>query len=324
MNKKKFIFILVCSLFKNIVNEPYPIQFSISETKIVNEIPKKIKDFAFIVPGQLNTYIYDNETEYYNDYQSSYFAITTKKAGWDCLRHYEILANGCIPYFTDLDKCPKDTMAFLPKKLIIEAMNLDGVSLGKIDHNKFDHQKYYEILNDLLAYTKKHLTTKSIAKYILETVNYAGGKVLILSDVNLRTDYMVACTVIGLKELIKDKAIDYPKIDYIYKNYTGNTKQLYGKGFSYTKIVDDYPMDRTNIENRIKNKEFEIIIYPAIHYCNNFHWNTKYNCTHMFYNTVINSYEPEKIIYLDGEDFHQECIFSNHKNLFLREFDCLE
>lgn len=42
-----------------------------------------------------NTYIFENEEEYYNDYKKSLFAITRKKGGWDCMRHYEILACGC-------------------------------------------------------------------------------------------------------------------------------------------------------------------------------------------------------------------------------------
>ena len=40
-----------------------------------------------------------NESDYYKDYQRSYFAITCKKGGWDCLRHYEILANAVSPTF---------------------------------------------------------------------------------------------------------------------------------------------------------------------------------------------------------------------------------
>src|SRR5688572_9949738 len=85
--------------------KPFPIGFAISETKFVSDVPIKDKDFASIIPGDLKTYIYTEESAYYKDYQRSYFAITCKKGGWDCMRHYEILANGCIPYFIDIDKC---------------------------------------------------------------------------------------------------------------------------------------------------------------------------------------------------------------------------
>lgn len=44
------------------------------------------------------SYSYDTEAEYNKQYSESYFAVSSKKAGWDCLRHYEIIAAGCIPY----------------------------------------------------------------------------------------------------------------------------------------------------------------------------------------------------------------------------------
>ena len=85
-----------------------PISFAIPKSKILKEIdynPKNI--LAPLIPGKLNTYIYDNENSYYEMYKKSIFALTYKKAGWDCLRHYEILMNGCIPLFLDIENCPK-------------------------------------------------------------------------------------------------------------------------------------------------------------------------------------------------------------------------
>ena len=40
------------------------------------------------------------------------------------MRHYEIMANGCIPYFPNIEQCPPNTMALLPKHLIIEGNKL--------------------------------------------------------------------------------------------------------------------------------------------------------------------------------------------------------
>jgi hypothetical protein len=53
-------------------------------------------------------------------YHRARFAYTQKKGGWDCLRHYEIMANGCIPIFRGLDQCPVDTLTTFPKGLIRE------------------------------------------------------------------------------------------------------------------------------------------------------------------------------------------------------------
>ena len=223
--------------------KPYPIQFSISETKIVKEIPEKTRDFAFIVPGDLKTYIYDNEQDYYADYQRSYFAITCKKGGWDCMRHYEILANGCIPYFINLDTCSPDTMCFLPKQLIKEAMNLEGVGYLTIDHSKFNKKRYFEILEQLLEHTRRHLSSRAMAEYLLSTVNYQGvGSILYLSQ-DTNPDYLRCCTLTGLKELLGSRVIDFPKIPHIYSSYPYDTKTLYGKGITYSKIVPDDPID---------------------------------------------------------------------------------
>ena len=138
-----------------------PITFGIPTCKLAQPNKNKTQEYATCIPGQPETYIFDNEKSYYQDYQKSYYGVTMKKAGWDCMRHYEILGNYCIPYFTDLEKCPEHTLANLPKDLLLQAKDLA---------NSFDKEKYYHILDRLFEYTKKNLTTKSIAKYI---INYA-------------------------------------------------------------------------------------------------------------------------------------------------------
>jgi hypothetical protein len=101
----------------------YPISFAFPTNKL-NFKGTKIKNFAHITPLDTSTYIYDKEIDYYNDYNSSRFGVTMKKGGWDCLRHYEILANGCIPYFISIEKCPDLTLTDFPKNLCKEVNEL--------------------------------------------------------------------------------------------------------------------------------------------------------------------------------------------------------
>lgn len=310
MGRYSLSFSLLLSLFffLDVHAAPYSIQFGIPESKIVNSIPQKDRDFAFIIPGQVDTYIYTKEEDYYRDYQRSLYAVTCKKAGWDCMRHYEILANGCIPYFLNLDDCDEKTMPFLPRELIKEAMNLEGVSYLHIDYSKFNRAKYDEILTKLLDYTRKYLTTKQIAKYILDTVNYSGkGKILYLSG-SIEPDYLRCTTLIGLKELLGNKILDVPKIQHIYKSYSGNIEVLYGRGMSYTKIIDDRPLNRGNILKRILNKEFDLVIYGSVHRGMPFHAE------------VLKTYEPERVAYICGEDGHI-CSMAHWPNFFLREYE---
>ena len=50
-----------------------------------------------------------------------------KEAGFECERHYEILARGSIPYFLDWDLYPSNVSVRLPKALFTQAMSLPGV-----------------------------------------------------------------------------------------------------------------------------------------------------------------------------------------------------
>ena len=144
--------------------------FGIPEENIVACVPEKAFDFAHIIPGKRETYIYDDrdEQEYLRNYRASYYGYTWKKGGWDCLRHYEILASGALPYFSDLADAPPTVLSFLPKRLILEGMRLLGVDVyhQRIDHTTFPSDKYYEIACKSLEYTRRYLTTKMVAKYL--------------------------------------------------------------------------------------------------------------------------------------------------------------
>ena len=93
---------------------------------ILNEIPRKKRDFAINIPYNTDTYVYENESDYYKGYEEARFAITMKKAGFECERHYEILARGAIPYFLDWEQYPETVSAMLPRELLTRARNLLG------------------------------------------------------------------------------------------------------------------------------------------------------------------------------------------------------
>lgn len=286
----------------------FPIQFSIPEEKIVTRIPEKRRDFAQLIPGLGQTYTYQTEESYYEGYRESYFGMTSRKAGWDCLRHYEILANGCIPYFPNLEECNSETMTFLPKDLILEAMNLEGVSYMHIDHSRFNKTRYYEILNALLDHTRKFLCSKAMGEYLLKKIGYSGkGKILFLSG-HMMPDYQRCLTLIGLRQSLGERLIDVPKIDHLYKSFA-NPEFLYGKGFTYSRILDDISINRERIEERILNHEFDLIIYGSVHR------------GLPFYPLVLSRYAPNEIIYICGEDTHS-CTYKDALQaspFFLRE-----
>jgi hypothetical protein len=136
-----------------------PITFAFPTNNLSQPNKNKTQQKATCIPGQPETHIFKDEKPYYEDYQKSFYGVTMKKAGWDCMRHYEILGNYCMPYFIGLEDCPKDTLANFPKELLLEARELAY---------SFDNQRYFDILDEVFEHTKNNLTTKNLAKYIID------------------------------------------------------------------------------------------------------------------------------------------------------------
>jgi len=195
----------------------HPIQFAIPSENIVPSPPTKREWFSKIIPGDGRTYIYKawQEESYHSQYQQSYFALTRMKAGWDGLRHYEILANGCVPYFVKLEEMPEKVMTWFPKKLLLEAKSMPGVHEGSVDESFFDKDRYADILNQLLNYTRKYLTTEYLARYVIEKMELTSPeRILFLSGTHRRArrpDYQRCLLLHGLKTVFGDRVVDYPK-----------------------------------------------------------------------------------------------------------------
>jgi hypothetical protein len=139
----------------------HPISFAFPTSKI-NFNTNKIKTFSYITPLNQSTYIYRKEQDYYNDYSEARIGVTLKRGGWDCLRHYEILANGCLPYFLDIERCPKNTMTTFPKDLCKELIsNLKTTNAEKIYADMHDRFKNHFLKNN---------TTKQLATSFINTI----------------------------------------------------------------------------------------------------------------------------------------------------------
>lgn len=290
----------------------YPITFSIPEHKIIKHIPEKKKCLATVIPGVLSTYIFTNEQDYYQDYQDSLFAVTTQKGGWDCLRHYEILANGCIPYFPDIENCPPDTMALLPKDLIQEG-NLLFLELCRINNaTTYDEAKnitnissplleqILSLLTKLLDYTRLHLTTTAMANYVLKKTNIQVTNMLYLSG-NHMPDYLRCLTLQGFKTIFGKQCHDYPEISHIYQDvnvteFRNRIKNGYGMGFTYSGNVNPSlkcdTLDDKQIINNIQNRVYDIIVYGSCHR------------GLPFYEEIMKYYTTKEVVLMCGEDLH--------------------
>jgi hypothetical protein len=296
----------------------YPISFSIPSEKIVEKIPEKTRIVAHIIPGNLSTYIYDSEESYYQGYKESFFGITMKKGGWDCMRHYEILANGCIPYFVDLENIPENTMTHFPKDIIAETNKIFLDIMEKNTMDEADIQKCNYYIEKLLNYTRTHLTTTAMAKYILSKVGLK-KKILFLSG-NVQPDYLRCLTLSGFKNIYGSECHDYPKVPHIYTDYPDSCNGFWGKGITYTKIVN--PEKRNNLYDKtivedILSHAYDIVIYGS------------YHRGLPFFDAVSAIYDSKDIVFLCGEDCDLDNNYVSHEcklneknaeyNLFIRE-----
>ena len=258
----------------NITVEYYPLSFGFNEHYLFNAIKKKVWinqqeytinqtcipiksiDFSSLIPGRRETYrfTFGNELDYRRMYSAAFFAITMKKAGWDCNRHYEILSSGTVPYFDHLEDAGFSTMIHLPKTLLLEARTMDGVNRTNltIDHQKFNLTQYRLLLHRLIYYSKHRLTTRKLVEYILRTINYPMNydhSVLFMTHAGI--DYTKEFMLHGFTFIFGRNLYVYGVSSHLY-TYPRNLswtkadttqhykKPLYGFGFGYALSLRKY------------------------------------------------------------------------------------
>lgn len=153
----------------------FPISFAIPDEKIVGSLPMKTKDFPVHIvdeevcahiPGSSTRYAFKDEAEYYGDIQTSRFGITTKRSGWDCLRHYEIAANGTVICFKDLDKKPKRCA---PHGLVdmVNCISYNSYEELMAKISAIDQATYSQLQKASWQWAKDY-STKQLAKQLIE------------------------------------------------------------------------------------------------------------------------------------------------------------
>tara|TARA_S200002703_G_scaffold42949_1_gene37377 strand:+ start:3329 stop:4276 length:948 start_codon:yes stop_codon:yes gene_type:complete len=121
--------------------------------------------------GGFKHHIFSEEKSYYEDLSSSWFGLTCKKGGWDCLRHYEIIASGALLLFKDYDRKPEYCS---PQNLPCDSYTTDS-QLKKIVSDYIvdgkPTKKYVDALLKQREWLIQHGTTEARALKILKTIN---------------------------------------------------------------------------------------------------------------------------------------------------------
>lgn len=218
-----------------------PISFSIPKEVISERVlRRKTRNFASIIPGRPETYTFQNQHDYYEGYQVSRFGITFKKAGWDCLRHLEIVASGCMPYLIDAHMIPEGTMFRWPKHILSSVLHLEGINHASIrelssggenvldasliNEKEFDIPKYNFLLGNIQDHARRHLTTEAMAEYVfaISNVDIKAAKILYVGSPQHETNYpdYMACTLFhGMRSILGSRVVDVPKREWMYAGF---------------------------------------------------------------------------------------------------------
>lgn len=148
----------------------FPIQFAIPAEKILASPPPKSRLMAPCDPLRRSTYVYATEESYYAQYAESYYAPTMKKAGWDCLRHYEVLSQWTLPYFRCFEQLPPTIAQFLPRaelRLVQQAIEVLAANDGAYDLLR---DLWSALIDPCMDALRAHMTTEKLATYILDTI----------------------------------------------------------------------------------------------------------------------------------------------------------
>ncbi len=239
-----------------------------------------------LLPG--HRYRYKDVDDYLHSYRSSAFAMTHKKAGWDCFRHLEILYSGGIPFMPDVNAIPEGTMVHYPKKFFRE------VVVRLFESGDFPPQ---ELHDELRRYFNHHLTTRSMARYIMDRVGMKDkSRVLFVSEsAENQPDYTSNLTFIGLKQILGSAVVPSHPLDYLYSDWGGRQTALYGRGFGYARVLD--PNLKADSEREVRTisrpptaREWDWLVLGSV--ARDAAW-----AQHL-----LDSFSPERTIWLHGED----------------------
>lgn len=95
----------------------------------------------------------------------------------------------------------------------------------------------------------------------------------------------------GFRSLLGADCVEYPKKEVMYQGYTARApERAYGKLFTVWRTLPDIPVDRMDIEDRVRNNEFDLIVFGSI-------WRTQ-----ALYVSLQKWLTPKNTMVFDGED----------------------
>jgi hypothetical protein len=207
----------------------YPLNFSFPRSQLMPEsVTPRAHFLSSTIPGE--PFSFDTWDEYLAEYRSAYWALSTKKGGWDTFRHLEILFSGSIPLMPGLARAHRYSLAHYPKRALVQVYQ-DLVKNGPAIPGPQTQAFFREFAHN-------SLTTQAMAGFLVQSAGLENSRVLFL-DTRLpkRTDYLSIFTFIGLTQVLGSAVTAAVEPAYVYDDYDAETHRLYGRGFGYSKSL---------------------------------------------------------------------------------------
>lgn len=218
----------------------YPLNFSFPQPDLMpQDVEPRPHFLSSTIPGE--PFSFDSWDTYLREYRSSFFALSTKKGGWDTFRHLEVLFSGAIPLLPRLRAANAYTLAHFPRKALVsvmETLEREGPAVPDDETRRFFRD-----------YSSARLSSGAMAENVVEVSRLSGSRVLYLDHgLATRTDYLSAFTLIGLSQLKGMSVIPAYRPDYLYRDFDGDTRRLYGRGFGYSRVLPESPRSMESLD----------------------------------------------------------------------------
>lgn len=108
-------------------------------------------------------------------------------------------------------------------------------------------------------------------------------------------DYLQDQVLIGLRRLLGDRCVEYPRKEALYKSCERPSSELYGNGFTVWKTLPDCDVDREDVRGRLVDGEFDVVVFGNVQRQKELFWEFE---RERYFDRADTTF-----VFLDGQDF---------------------
>lgn len=200
-----------------------------------------------IWPG--DPYGFEDETTYLHVYQTSHYALSPKKGGWDTMRSAEIVEAGAFPLIPKLRESHPLNLHFYPKD-VLHFLWAEARS-GKLAVPSASQHKWIK------DWKSRFLTPEYQMTRVLTHIGFERSSDLSVVYLDLgmmhKPDYLSMANYVGLARTLAGNFWCPYRPKYLFATDRSDPKKLYGRGFGYHRSLDDNLQARVLPELHLSN-----------------------------------------------------------------------